>query len=483
MNGKIRQPITLFEHLVLAQVAIFVMGTAWLFGGNAGWVRPYLSWWGVAGMALTLVACVRGWDRPERRRLAGSLWPFALFNALVIGSCATSGFIEIHRGAEAFYTPASVPWWRPSAAVPSEALKALWLFDGIYLSCFNLALVVRQRRALRGLLLVVVFNALALSVFGTVQKLTGAKGLFFGMVPSVQAYFFSSFIYHNHWGSFALLMAAACLGLVGRYARRVRGRDFFHSPGLGGLVIVVFIAATAPLSGSRSCTVLMILLLGGAFVGWVARLVGRRRRLNESAVPALLGSGIAIAAAAAGIWFIARDSIKARLTVTEGQIATMRAHDSLGSRVTLYADTWRMAGDRLLFGWGMGSFPYVFVIYNSQEYPNSVDHLQNNYHDAHNDWLQCAAEHGLAGAALLGLCGAVPLLRLRGQARAGPLTRTLLAGCGLVLVYAWVEFPFGNVAVVLSWWLCFFCALAYAGLGRGAPAPGPPTPSPDSPSA
>jgi O-antigen ligase len=483
MKGDGRDPIRPMELLVLVHVGIFMAAATWLFGGNAGWVRPYLSVWGSLGMALTVAACLQGPHRAGDRRILIALWPFALFNLLVLVSCATPGFIEIHRGDAEFYTPANLPLWRPSAAVPAEAMGGLWLFDGIYLSCFNLALAVRRRRSLRGLLLAVVFNALALSVFGTVQKLTGAKGLFFGLVPSVQTFFFSSFIYHNHWGAFAVLMAAASLGLVAHYGRRRSGRDFMHSPGLGGLVIVLFIAATAPLSTSRSCTALMILLLGGAFVGWAARLVRRRRTLNESAAPALLAAGAGAAAALAGILYVARDSIQIRVAATESQIAAMRAHDSLGSRVALYADTWRMAEDRLWFGWGMGSFPYVFPIYNSLDHPNSVDHLPNNYHDAHNDWLQSAAEHGLAGTAAAGLCGLVPFILLRKRSVSSPPTRQLLAGCGLILLYAGIEFPFGNVAVVLSWWFCFFSALAYARLEvRSADLrPPAPVPSPDFP--
>jgi uncharacterized membrane protein len=40
----------------------------------------------------------------------------------------------------------------------------------------------------------------------------------------------------------------------------------------------------------------------------------------------------------------------------------------------------------------------------------------------------------------------------------------LLAGCGLILLYATVEFPLGNLAVVLTWWVCFFSAVHYARL-------------------
>jgi O-antigen ligase len=473
MTDRRRQPIGTLEILVLAHLALFLIAATWLFGGNAEWVRPYLAGWGTLGIGLTLVGAIPPKRRPEKRRLLRCLWPFVLFNAVVLASCATPGFREVQAGGQAFYTPAAVPAWRPSAAVPSAALMGLWLFDGIYLSCFNLFLVVRRRRALRWLLAIAVFNALALSVFGTAQKLMGAKGLYFGLVPSVQTYFFSSFIYHNHWGAFAVLMAAACLGMVRRYASRLRGRGFFRSPGPAGLVAVLFIAMTTPLSTSRSCTALMILLLGVTFLGWTVRLVRRRRSLNESAGPPLLVAGLAVALALAGIVFVARESISVRVNQTTEQISDMRARGSVGQRTVLYADTWRMAEDKPAFGWGMASYPYVFVIYNSQDHPNRIDHLPNNYHDAHNDWLQSIAEHGWIGTALLVLCGLVPLLRLRGCGRIGMLSRYLLAGCGLILLYSWIEFPFGNIAVVLTWWFCFFCAVDYARLNEVVPRPAP----------
>jgi hypothetical protein len=83
------------------------------------------------------------------------------------------------------------------------------------------------------------------------------------------------------------------------------------------------------------------------------------------------------------------------------------------------------------------------------------------YVDAHNDWLQCFAEHGLLGSALLLLMALLPLLSLRHVAHFGLLPRFLLSGCLLILLYAWVEFPFGNPAVVALWWLFFFTAILY----------------------
>jgi O-antigen ligase len=112
----------------------------------------------------------------------------------------------------------------------------------------------------------------------------------------------------------------------------------------------------------------------------------------------------------------------------------------------------------------------VFRFFNTQYAPDIK--TTRFYRDAHSDWLQSLAEHGFVGTALLALCGVVPLLRLRRRHLASPLPTYLLAGCALVLLYAWVEFPFGNVAVVLVWWLSFFCAVHYARLyDREAPAP------------
>jgi hypothetical protein len=43
----------------------------------------------------------------------------------------------------------------------------------------------------------------------------------------------------------------------------------------------------------------------------------------------------------------------------------------------------------------------------------------------------------------------------------------LLAGCGLLAIYAVVEFPFANPAVMEAFWLCFFTALRYRKLTLG----------------
>ena len=90
------------------------------------------------------------------------------------------------------------------------------------------------------------------------------------------------------------------------------------------------------------------------------------------------------------------------------------------------------------------------------------------HHQSHSDWLQAPAELGVARTALVLLLGAVPLAALRRTGPTGALPGCLLAGCGLIALYAWVEFPFANPAVMLTFWLCFFTAIRYAQLDAHA---------------
>lgn len=458
-----RRSLGFLESIALAHTAIFLVATTWAFGGQAEWVRVPLSWWGSLGALITLAALRDraawrdGWMRPLH-----GLWPMAAFNVLVLIACLNPSFRELKDGAETLLVNTGAHPGLPSSARPLLALQALWLFDAVWISCFNIALVVRQGRALRLLLLVIVGNAFVLAVFGTAQKLSHAQGLYFDAVPSPQVHFFASFVYHNHWGAFMLLTLSACLGLSWHYARRSTARNILHSPALAGLVVTLVLAATIPLSASRSSTLLALPLLGGALLHGGMRLVRERRRHRESIAMPLLAATTALVVAGAAIWYVARDTITVRLALTRDQVTSMREQGGIGSRAELYRDTWRMAQAKLGFGWGMASYPHVFMLYNSQE--SSVDRLPIFYRDAHSDWLQAFAEHGLVGSALLGLCAIIPLLRLRRRHFASPLVAYPLAGCAVLLAYAWIEFPFGNVAVVLTWWLCFFCAVHYAHL-------------------
>lgn len=444
---------------VLWHVGGLVVLAAWALGGNAPWSRQLVQWWGTFGAALTVALLTSRWKSRETWRPRW-LWAFVIFNALALLSALNPAFREVSIDQQPGFLPR--PHWSflPQSVQPAQALDTLWLFDVIYLSCFNLTLSVRRRRSLRWLLAAVAGNAVMLAVFGSLQKLAHAPGLFFGSIPSPQPAFFASFIYHNHWGAFAVLMTAVSLGLIVDLIREGVWEDFWHSPGPSALLGTALLAASIPLSTSRSCTVLIGLLLAGALVWWFT---GERRHGAALALSGMTRIGFILGAAIVviGLFEIARPTLLMRTAKTVEQVSELRTRGDFGSRQELYRDTWSMARDRLAFGWGLGSYPIVFFNrYNTQNSP--IDQLPVFYNDAHSDWLQSLAEVGFAGTIVLGLHGLLPVLALRRWRPIGVVPGFLLSGCLLVLLYAWVEFPFGNVAVVIAWWVCFFSAIQYA---------------------
>jgi len=456
------------EQLTVLHVSILLIATTWLFGGNAGWVKPYLAAWAslslpLLGLNLRELQNRRLRYSPTATTLLLCLCPLLALNALVATSLFFPGFRIFLFEGEPLYVSNRVSPWLPSAAYPPSVGIVLWLFNSTYLSAFNLLLAPQSRRVLRRFFFIALSNSLLLAGFGTFQKLGGAKGLFFGLVASPQPRFFASFIYHNHWGAFCILMLALALGLFAHYLRRHLLRDLVRTPAMYVLVVVAAVAITTPLSDSRSGTVLVLLcLLGGTIhaltIFWKRHDGPPRRRPLPALVTAVAFSLLLLVG-----YDLAKPQITQRLRQTQNQLSPT-VSSPIDHRLTLYRDTWHMARDRLPFGWGMASYPHTFHIYNSQPYGSKIDRIPVMYHDAHNDWLQTLAEFGVVGSALIVLCALSPLLAFRKALRANPISAYLLGGCALILLYAWLEFPFGNTAVRLSFWICLFAAIRYAHL-------------------
>jgi O-antigen ligase len=444
------------EWIALLHAGGLLIFASWAFDGNVDWARWFISWCGGAGALVTLAAVVHG----GAGRAGRWLWPLLLFNLLVLISGFNPSFSTRSFAGESMQVHSGGIAWLPSSADPAAARRALWLFNGVYLPALNLALCVRRRRVLRWLMIAATLNALVLAVFGTVQKLTGA-GLFFGLRRSPNEFFFSTFIYHNHWGAFAVLSVAAGVGLVFHLAGRRGARDFWHSPAFAGAVGLLFIAATSPLSESRAGT-LMVLLIAGAATADLIWTLRKRHRAAPAALAAWLAGALALAAVVAiGVYRLDERGFRIRAELTRQQWEEMYATGGLGSRATLYQDTWRMARDQRWFGWGFDNYASVFRLYNTQK---SVDRLPVFYAQAHSDWLQSLAETGVTGTLLIGLVGALPLLTLRRRHWREPFVRYSLLGCLIVLLYAGVEFPFECPAVAALFWINFFSAVRYARL-------------------
>ncbi len=455
------------ENPWLARVVIFhfsslLIFTTWAFGGQVPWARQVIAGWGSLGVLLFMIAGVTQGRAPHDRYPAlRLLWPLWLYDLLVIVSCFNPGFRELRNGTEISLVLADPITWLPSAARPLMAAQELWQFNVIVLSCFNLWLVLQSRRLLRSVLFILTGNAVALAVFGTFQKLVQSKGLWFDLVPAPNPKFFSTFVYHNHWGAFTVMNTAACLALFFHLLRRNDQRDLWHSPIMLAALAALLLAISVPLSASRSCTVLMGVLLGGALVHLLRRIIQHRRANHESATAPVLGLIFAATLAATAIGYLGADVIAQRLQQSAEQLTQIEQANTLNARLTLYRDTWHMAEARPWFGWGLESYAHIFRIFNTQRAAEAWIWI-TFYAEAHNDWLQSLAEVGFVGTALLGLLLALPLWHVRWRHVQSLVPRYLLTGNIIILLYAWLEFPFANPAVVLTFFATFYVALRYA---------------------
>lgn len=461
---------------MVAHAGLVSIVSAWMLGGIGSSLE-----WVVAAIASPSLWFLfaearhrrRAGDRAGFRRMLRWTAPLALL-ALVVGASALN---PSHRPAmlqgALILRPVPHVEWLPSSALPLDSLRGLACLGSLACVGLSLAFCVHGRRPLRALVLALAINALALAVFGTLQRQTGAAGPFFGALAAPNSTWFASFLYHNHWGAFAVLSAAASLGLVFHSLRQPAERGWAHGPGPLPALCAALVAASVPLSSSRSCTVLVLLIALCAAVATLAHLLRPARRGTSDRSRTRLAGGATLLAALllfGGLVFAqSRDVLTARLHQTFRQLdpdiasrpdATLYEKASSGGygRPELYADTWRLAAERPIFGWGLDSFGVVFLERNS--IPDRL-RAQNVFVDAHSDWLQSLAEIGWAGTALLLLFTLIPLAESFRPRRSGPFARWLLGGCALVAAYAWLEFPFANPAVVGLWWILFFCALRH----------------------
>lgn len=446
------------ERGVVAHAAVLVFAMSWAFGGNSlSWRFPLLLL-GSLSPALTLLGLFNRASTVSLPRLLSFLLPLLALDCIVLVSLLNPSYRELSYFGELVFIRQTVSSWLPSCAVPSETAQALWLMNCLFLTGFNLMIFARRRDILRQLLWFLAANSGCLAVLGAMQKLAGSTGQYFGSFQPGNRTFFSTFVYHNHWGAFALLSLCVTIALFWHHLRRLgeRHRDFLHSPCPLLLLVIVVLSSSMPLSTSRSSTLFAVFVLGlfGLELWRRAKAQDARSARLGVALFCLLGLG-----AACAIAWLSAPYFKPRLEQTRRDLPSMIEQGSIGGRAILYRDTVRMAADKPLFGWGMGSYRRAFHAYNTQSSP--ADGLRIFYADAHSDWLQCLAENGIVGSLLIALLVLLPVLHVFRTLLDSRLSAWLLIGCACILLYAWVEFPFGNPAVTLTWWVCLFSALRY----------------------
>jgi len=466
-----RPPLHPLERALVAVTAAHLCFLPWAFGAVHAWSQLTSLGFSLVGFLLVLLPRSEGDSFSSAPRV--TRWPavrllrFPVFWA----SLALVVYIAMQGLNPAWqYVSDEKSWWlEPSthfAWLPSgvdapfavsNPWRSFFVFASMGLLVNSVWAGFLRRQSYRILFVLLTVNVLLLGLLGLFQRLGNADQIYW-TYPSSNASFIASFIYPNQAGPYFNLMVAVAVGLAWWQHERSRSRLARPAPALLLAASAAFTGLLVIFSYSRMSISLLLtfmVLIGGALALRLGRqrgpLLGRAELLPLVVVLAGLTSFCLVSANTPRVWerfagFLADPVASARGRTLTRQAATA------------------MLQDHWLFGWGAGCFRYGFSKY-ARPYPEiygSDDGHRRYWEHAHNDLLEFPVELGLAGmlpvAGMLGY-GAWQL-GLRRFWR-NPVSLSLVLGCLLVGVHAWVDFVFQSPAVLLTWAILFTSAVRW----------------------
>jgi len=395
----------LTQTLLLAATFIIVVWGALAFGAVYEWAFVPLAWaCAITGIAaLTLVQKAS----PSAFRLGLGFALIALVAAFQLMplsagvlrwlSPGTDRFLAMYRVGYHLYLPADaaddflttafvVP--RPISIDPEKTLRGLLLFVSFAVFLIGLVRLFTAVGVLPVVRGVALFGA-ALAIFAIAQYALSGGATYLLRIygfwkPMYRAAPFGPFINRNHFAGWMLMVVP--LAAAGAYAsasgERLRSaRDFVAwlsaSPAAAQMLLMATAAGIMGLSVliSNSRSGISALAIETALFAWmiVSRQGSRRTRM-------LTIAGFAIVAVAVVVW-AGVDQFLSRAATLSHDLPTG------GGRFGAWRDALRIVHDFPLAGTGLNTYGTAMVIYQSSNRALS-------FQEAHNDYLQLAAEGG-----------------------------------------------------------------------------------------
>lgn len=360
-----------------------------------------------------------------------------------------------------------IAWLPTGMETPFEDMnpwRVLLIYGSAWLLTCALWVGVTRRVAVQRLFTIIIANGVLLAIIGILQRVTHAKYILWGLKDANTAgNFFATIIYKNHAGAYFNLVLMLTVGLLYWHFARAERRLERASPAPVFAFCSVVLGLGVLLSFSRAGTLLMLVFMLIAFIGFVIRCTLTEGEGRSPWVTALLCLGFSLFIGL-GAYFLKTDQSFNRLgkLIQDG-----KTDSSVASRVLARTATLEMAKDNIVTGWGAGSFRHYFPVYQ-RHYPDIYNvswnpKLKMRWEFAHNDYVQVLAELGLIGIAILLAMVGMAVRHLRKQkAHLRPHLLFMILALVITAAHAWVDFQFHNPAILLLW-----CASA-ALIGRWA---------------
>jgi len=384
--------------------------------------------------AATFARALPGWDGGDAvdfARLEGWLSPGAT-ELVVPPLLSAPGRLPAGDGVRFART-------RPLSIYPFATVTRLVTLLALLMSFLVVANCLRSRAQHERILWVVTLAGFGMSVLAILQFLAWNGKVYWFYPVTEETSPFGPFLNHNHFAAYLEMAVPVTLGVFLLNLRR--GRQAPAPLVLGGFSAIVMLAALA-LAGSRGA----VLSLAAATAIYGTVMIVRRQtgRLEVTvAVCAIAGALLFSAWVGAG----RLGEMAARLQ----SVAAYEQEPSLAARLVAWTNTLKIVGDFPVFGSGLGTFTEAWLRY----YPPGT---ANIWKEAHNDYLQIAAETGVPGLTLLAAGLWIFLGRylfraqtvVRGQV---PADLSIHHGIGIgllsILIHEWVDFSLQVGAIAL----------------------------------
>ena len=463
-----RYPIELREWFVAISGGLSLALSAWALGGvTTSTVHGFLF-----GGIITLVLALAPLSRLSRSPIATLQFPsksyirllkwppfyfsLAFLVFLLIGAL-NPAIEQVHSEngwwVEAIEAPYGInlPTSVRSDYDPMNAWRALTSLTAAFTLIWGIWAGITRRKAVLFILWSFLLSGTAMSFVGILQYLTKAEAVLWTF-PSSNQHFWGSFFYRNQGAAFLNLVLVAAGVLFFYHARK--NKESGRSGGPHFLCFILFAMAVTSIG--------LALSRGGIFFAAILSLiflclVGIHALRGIDQISSIWAIFIPLLLLVVGAYtlvqYIDLDAIEDRF----GDVGSTIENFDKEARTLSSKATWDMAQDRLLLGWGAGSFRYIFPIYQ-KNYPEifyTRYHKKRGwtgrkmYRYAHNDLAQFVAEYGLIGSGLVFLSIAwivVSAFRLPGFS-----ALFLLVGFACSMCHALIEFIFSSPA----YWLAF----------------------------
>jgi O-antigen ligase len=338
-----------------------------------------------------------------------------------------------------------------------EEMNALRTFviqaSAISLACGILVGIQRRKSALI-ILWFFVISGVTMSFVAILQKLSGTDKILW-VVKVLNENPWGTFAYRNQGAAFLILVLLISGLLYFFYERRAFIKLKQGGPHQLLFFLILLLFSSLWLALSRGGIILGLALgICFLFLAFIAYLRGDRN--GKSLL--ILTIFLSITTVAGILFFQLSDTkeIRKRITDSLETISNIGSYD----RVLSTKATWEMAQDQLIYGWGAGSFRYIFPIY--QKNYNHLWYLKYNdkrgwyfrkfYSYAHNDWIQFLADYGIVGCAFLGgifMCICISGIKLFAFTKS--VGFLMFSGILLIFLHNFVDFIFSSPA----YWVAF----------------------------